>query len=76
MSADLYTWCREHGVYVNQPDYYFLAGVNKTAMGYREDNWSLPRAQQLIGIIGLVHERVEVARDSKQLERFVEASLG
>ena len=48
MSADLYAWCRERGVYVNQPDYYFLSGGNKTAMGYREDNWSLPRAQQLI----------------------------
>lgn len=48
MSADLYAWCRERGVYVNQPDYYFLAGGNKTAMGYREANWSLPRAQQLL----------------------------
>ncbi|MFO0914800.1 MAG: hypothetical protein U0795_17715 [Pirellulales bacterium] len=48
MSADLYSWCRERGVYVNQPDYYFLAGGNKTAMGYRESNWSLPRAQQLL----------------------------
>jgi hypothetical protein len=48
ISADLYTWCRERGIYVNQPDYYFFAGGNKTAMGYREDNWSLPRAQQLI----------------------------
>jgi len=48
MSARLYSWCREHGIYVNQPDYYFLAGGNKSAMGYREDNWSLPRAQQLI----------------------------
>lgn len=48
MSADLYSWCREQGIYVNQPDYYFFAGGNKTAMGYREDNWSLPRAQQLI----------------------------
>jgi len=48
MSADLYAWCRERGVYVNQPDYYFLAGGNKTAMGYRETNWSLPRAQQLL----------------------------
>lgn len=48
MSADLYSWCRARGVYVNQPDVYFLAGGNKTAMGYREDNWSLPRAQQLI----------------------------
>jgi hypothetical protein len=48
MNASLYTWCRERGVYVNQPDYYFLAGGTKTAMGYREDNWSLPRARQLI----------------------------
>jgi hypothetical protein len=48
MNANLYSWCREHGVYVNQPDYYFLAGGSKTGMGYREDNWSLPRAQQLI----------------------------
>jgi hypothetical protein len=48
MSADLYSWCRAQGIYVNQPDYYFLAGGSKTGMGYREDNWSLPRAQQLI----------------------------
>lgn len=47
-SADLYQWCRARGVYINQPDYYFFAGGNKTAMGYRESNWSLPRAQQLI----------------------------
>ena len=30
------------------PDYYYLAGSNKCAMGYREVNWSLPRAQQVI----------------------------
>lgn len=48
MTAGLYRWCRERGIYVNQPDYYFFAGANKTAMGYREDNWSLPRAQQLL----------------------------
>ncbi len=47
-SYRLYSWCREQGVYINQPDYYFFAGGNKTAMGYREVNWSLPRAQQLI----------------------------
>jgi hypothetical protein len=47
-SYQLYSWCRENGVYINQPDYYFFAGGNKTAMGYREVNWSLPRAQQLI----------------------------
>lgn len=48
MSTQIYKWCRENGIYINQPDYYFLSGGNKTAMGYREENWSLPRAQQLI----------------------------
>lgn len=48
MSADLYAWCRARGVYVNQPDFYFLSGGSKTGMGYRENNWSLPREQQLI----------------------------
>jgi hypothetical protein len=33
---------------LNVPDYYFLAGSNKTGMGYRETNWSLPREQQEI----------------------------
>ncbi|MBL8888380.1 MAG: hypothetical protein JNL67_00265 [Planctomycetaceae bacterium] len=47
-SKKLYAWCRAQGIYVNQPDYYFLVGGNKTAMGYRETNWSLPRGQQLI----------------------------
>lgn len=41
-----YRWCREHGVFLNVPDYYFLNGSNKTGMGYRETNWSLPREQQ------------------------------
>ena len=46
--ADFYKWCRGRGVYLNVPDYYYLAGSNKCAMGYRETNWSLPRAQQVI----------------------------
>ncbi len=46
--TDFYEWCRARGVYLNVPDWYFLKGSNKTAMGYRETNWSLPRAQQLI----------------------------
>ena len=33
-------------MYLNVPDNYFLAGSNKTGMGYRETNWSLPRDQQ------------------------------
>jgi len=35
-------------VYVNAPDWYFLDGTNKIALGYREVNFSLPRDQQLI----------------------------
>lgn len=48
MSADLYRWCRANGVYVNAPDWYFLVGTSKTGMGYRETNWSLPRANQAL----------------------------
>ena len=44
----LYHWCNEHGVYVNAPDWYFLDGTNKIAIGYREVNFSLPREQQMI----------------------------
>ncbi len=48
ISTDFYKWCRARGVYLNTPDYYYLAGSNKCGMGYRETNWSLPRAQQVI----------------------------
>ena len=37
-----------NGVYLNIPDWYFLTGGTKTGMGYREVNWSLPRAYQEI----------------------------
>jgi hypothetical protein len=45
---DFYRWCRSQGIYLNVPDWYFLNGSSKTGMGYRETNWSLPRAQQEI----------------------------
>ncbi|MCR9246225.1 MAG: alpha-galactosidase [bacterium] len=45
---DFYRWCRGRGIYLNVPDWYFLNGSNKTGMGYRETNWSLPRMQQVI----------------------------
>lgn len=45
---DFYRWCRGRGIYLNVPDWYFLQGSNKTGMGYRETNWSLPRAQQVL----------------------------
>ncbi len=44
----LYKWCCANGVYLNIPDWYFLNGGTKTGMGYREVNWSLPRAHQEI----------------------------
>lgn len=43
-----YQWCRGKGIYLNIPDWYFLSGGTKVAMGYRETNWSLPREQQEI----------------------------
>jgi hypothetical protein len=46
--TDFYKWCRARGVFLNVPDYYMLAGSNKTGMGYRESNWSLPRERQII----------------------------
>jgi hypothetical protein len=33
---------------LNVPDWYYLEGSNKSAMGYRETNWSLPRERQII----------------------------
>jgi hypothetical protein len=44
----LYHWCAENGIYVNAPDWYFLDGTNKIALGYREVNFSLPRDQQVV----------------------------
>jgi hypothetical protein len=46
--SDFYRWCRSQGIYLNVPDWYFLNGNNKAPMGYREDNWSLPREYQEI----------------------------
>jgi hypothetical protein len=46
--TNFYKWCRGRGVYLNVPDWYFLNGSNKSAMGYREVNWSLPRDRQII----------------------------
>ncbi|BDD10407.1 hypothetical protein FUAX_28390 [Fulvitalea axinellae] len=46
--TDFYKWLRGRGVYMNIPDYYFLSGTNKTGIGYREVNWSLPRDRQIM----------------------------
>lgn len=47
-TVEFYKWLREKGVYLNAPDWYFLNGSNKVGIGYRETNWSLPRAQQVL----------------------------
>ena len=41
-------WLNEKGVYINAPDWYFLDGTHKIAIGYREVNFSLPRENQKI----------------------------
>lgn len=46
--TDFYSWCRSEGVFLNIPDWYYLMGANKCGMGYREVNWSLPRADQVL----------------------------
>lgn len=46
--TDQYKTLRAEGVFLNIPDWYYLTGGNKCGMGYRETNWSLPRAEQEI----------------------------
>ena len=46
LQKGFYHWCRENGIYVNAPDWYFLDGTNKIGIGYREVNFSLPRENQ------------------------------
>jgi hypothetical protein len=46
--ALFYRGCRARGIYINSPDWYFFEGSNKYPMGYREENWSLPRELQIV----------------------------
>lgn len=48
IQKELYRWLNERGVYINAPDWYFLDGTHKIAIGYREVNFSLSRDQQKI----------------------------
>lgn len=48
IQKELYHWLNELGVYINAPDWYFLDGTHKIAIGYRERNFSLSREQQRI----------------------------
>jgi len=44
----LYQTLSKLGIYINAPDWYFLDGTHKIALGYREVNFSLSREQQII----------------------------
>ncbi|MFT7435977.1 MAG: hypothetical protein ACI8UX_001776 [Psychromonas sp.] len=48
LQKELYQWLNARGVYINAPDWYFLDGSHKIALGYREVNFSLSREQQKI----------------------------
>ena len=48
IQKELYHWLNRRGIYINAPDWYFLDGTNKIAIGYREVNFSLPREDQKI----------------------------
>ncbi|MDR2916568.1 MAG: hypothetical protein LBV74_17360 [Tannerella sp.] len=48
MQKELYHWCSENGIYVNAPDWYFLDGTHKIALGYREVNFALSRDRQKV----------------------------
>ncbi|WP_233553655.1 alpha-galactosidase [Algoriphagus lacus] len=48
LQKGLYQWMNSKGIYINAPDWYFLDGTHKIAMGYREVNFALPRERQKI----------------------------
>jgi len=46
--AEFYKYLRSLNVYINQPDNFFFAGGSKTGMGYSENQYSLPRWEDLM----------------------------
>ncbi|CAH1774707.1 unnamed protein product [Owenia fusiformis] len=47
LQAQFYTTLRKRSIYINQPDYYFYSGGSRTGMGYNENQYSLPRWQDI-----------------------------
>lgn len=43
-----YRECARRGVYIISPDWYYASGNQKTPMGYKESNWTLPRPLQVL----------------------------
>lgn len=46
--CNFYHACRQRGIFINTPDWYYLNGSNKCAIGYKETNFSLPRWEQIL----------------------------
>jgi len=46
--CNFYHECRKRGIFINTPDWYYLNGSNKCAIGYKETNFSLPRWRQIL----------------------------
>jgi hypothetical protein len=42
-----YHACRDRGIFIDSPDWYYLTGSNKCGMGYRELNFALPLWRQI-----------------------------
>merc|ERR1719369_129615 len=47
LQGEFFKKLRNQGIYINQPDNYFYQGGSKTGMGYDENQYSLPRWQDL-----------------------------
>ena len=47
LQGEYFSHLRQRGVYINQPDTYWYQGGSKTGMGYDEQQFSLPRWQDL-----------------------------
>jgi len=46
--GDFYRELRNRGVFINAPDGWQFQGINKEGIGYNENQFSLPRAEQLV----------------------------
>ena len=47
-TVEIYIRLRKLGIYINTPDWFYLSGTNKCAVGYEEIGFSQPRRTQLL----------------------------
>ena len=47
-TVEIYIRMRQLGIYINTPDWFYLSGTNKCAVGYEEIGFSQPRRTQLL----------------------------